>query len=288
MVLRKTGGQAVLIGSMFILVVLLCQESSICAETIDYLEIVSSFDAPDPHPRGLAWDGTDIWVATGERVTGVPVWDDEVILERIYTIDDIGNVVSYFGTDCHYPAGMAWDGENLRYVALAMTKIYKTDTGGNVKSSFDTPGTQPCGLTWDGEHLWHTDTFEDYIHEIDENGSVISSFQFPHPVYDLAWDGSHLWVASSSTLEKKVYKIDTSGNVLIEYGAPSPNPYGLAWDGSHLWISDYETNKIYKTVPTTDFIETSAHDENLPLNEIIITATTIMAIISAALLFKRK
>ena len=61
----------------------------------------------------------------------------------------------------------------------------------------------------------------------------------------LEFVGNYLWLADYS--EGKIYKLDTSGNVLGSFDHPGIAPEGLAFDGNLLLISDSGHDKIYKT-----------------------------------------
>lgn len=106
------------------------------------------------------------------------------------------------------------------------------------------------GLAWDGENLWAADAYLDTIFKLDENGKQIpidgAETSFPSPgIYarGLAWDGTYLWHADKAG---KIYKLDTSGNVISSFDSPGPEPTGLTWDGTYLWCSDADTGLVYK------------------------------------------
>jgi len=72
----------------------------------------------------------------------------------------------------------------------------------------------------------------------------VSSFDFDHGGDDLAWDGEHLWATDAN--EFKIYKLDTSGNVLSSFNSPDVVPRGITWDGEHLWVNSSSRRRIYK------------------------------------------
>ncbi len=72
----------------------------------------------------------------------------------------------------------------------------------------------------------------------------LSSFDFDYRGMDLAWDGEHLWATNPN--EDKIYKIDTSGNIISSFDSPAIVSYGLTWDGEYLWVTSVTRNRVYK------------------------------------------
>jgi outer membrane protein assembly factor BamB len=103
----------------------------------------SSFASPDSSPRGLAWDGTNLWLAGNST-------------DKIYKLNpSTGEVISSFASPDSLPQGLAWDGTNLWLAGDSTDKIYKLNPStGEVISSFASPDSSPRGLAWDGTNLW--------------------------------------------------------------------------------------------------------------------------------------
>jgi len=72
----------------------------------------------------------------------------------------------------------------------------------------------------------------------------VSSFSFDYRGVDLAWDGEYLWATDPN--EDKIYKLDTSGNVLSSFDSPNVVPRGITWDGEHLWVNSSSRRRIYE------------------------------------------
>jgi len=70
---------------------------------------------------------------------------------------------------------------------------------------------------------------------------------------DLAFDGTYLWNADSSA--DKIYKLDTSGNIIDSFDSPGSGPSGLTFDGTYLWNADSTTDRIYKLDISGNIIE---------------------------------
>jgi len=193
--------------------------------------IVSSFSSPGPSPRGLAFDGSNLWCSDATN-------------DRIYRLTTTGSVVSSFASPGSIPTGLAWDGTNLWNADANTDRIYRLSTTGTVLSSFSTPGSIAYGLAWDGIGLWNSDGGVPTIWKLNTTGGIISSFSAPGTFhFDLAWDGQSLWLADAEAL--LFYRMDTAGNVLDYYLAPATFPTGLEWDGTNLWAADLNTDLIY-------------------------------------------
>ena len=203
--------------------------------------LASSFSSPGPSPRGLAFDGTNLFCSDATN-------------DRIYKLTTTGGTISSYVSPGSIPTGLAWDGTNLWNADLNNEKIYKLDATGTVLSAFATPGQYPTGLAWHGSGFWLCDTDVPTLWKLNASGGVLSSFSATGTFhYGLAWDGQNLWLADSETL--LIYKMDPAGNVLDYYLAPGTNSSGLAWDGANLWAADRNTDLIYKlqVTPTQRF-----------------------------------
>jgi hypothetical protein len=203
--------------------------------------IINSFAYPGGYAVGLAFDNNDdsLWIA-------------DALQKKIYKVDTSGNIITSFIFPGDIPSGVVFDG---KYLWISETldnwnwqgspKIYKVDDLGNVAYSFESPGPGPIGLAYDGTHLWIADVIDNRIYETDLLGNVIDSFTAPTTSnavtgYELAYDGKYLWFRGNEYDYKKIYKLDTSGNVVATFKALDRNisePNGLTFDGIYLWAS---------------------------------------------------
>ncbi len=194
--------------------------------------VVSAFTAPDASPRGLAFDGVNLWCSGATN-------------DQIYKLNSDGSVLFSFASPGQIPTGLAWDGSKLWNADYNDEKIYSLSTAGSVLSSFTSPGIGPAGLTWDGSKLWVSDVGVDTLWQMDPGGWVTGTITAPGLYhYGLAWDGSNLWLVDADAL--LIYRLDTHGNVLDYYLTPGTFPSGLVWDGNNLWLSDRDTDLIYQ------------------------------------------
>jgi parallel beta-helix repeat protein len=199
--------------------------------------------------------------------------------------DNVSDYIKYkpwsTGIPTPSPTGYLWLSD------FTSDKIYKLDTLGNVLVSFDSPGSLPSDLAWDGTYLWCTDDgwgkgYSNKIFKLDNAGNVITSFDAPqNDSYSggLAWDGASLWYVRDYTaaytgtfmdtieLCNEIYQLDTTGNVLSHFTAPSPGSSGLTWDGAHLWVADAWDDLIYQLNTTGKVLESIGSPGSSPIGQ---------------------
>lgn len=200
-------------------------------------QVLLSLTSPTPDPRGLAWDGTNFWLADAEEA-------------KIYKLDpQSGEIIDSFDAPGEFPVGLAWGTGVLWVAELRNARIYRLDPqNGQVLAGMDAPESfDLTGLAWDGAHLWLGDAENALIHKIDpQTGQVIDSLEAPGDFPEgLAWDGTNLWNVDA---DEGLFKINPSDGEILEHieFSPTPEPRGLAWDGTNLWLVDAEDGKILK------------------------------------------
>lgn len=223
--------------------------------TVDEGAAPISFEAPDLRPRGLAWDGENLWLVAAE--------DEE--FPTIYKLDPSdGSVLDSFDAPGPGHRDLAWDGESLWYSSHGHRTIYQIDpSDGTVLNSFLSPrgdDSQPRGLAWDGENLWHSDAAgpERMIFRLSpEDGEVLDSFTSPVTLpVALEWDGTHLWTSQLSEPTNLV-RFTTTGEIVSSIESPGEEAaVGLAFDadGPWMWTSDYSNGQdgvLIRRIPIT-------------------------------------
>ena len=205
-------------------------------------------------PKGLAWDGTYIWVVDQYSTPSV-----------IYKINrNTGAVVAQFdapGDYYSYNRGLTFDGTDLWCTGrdLGQSPVYRvfriSAVDGTVLQQWGAPGGNPAnGLTWDGTYIWVAEEGGTYqLHQcVPTTGAINASINNPWgtsvPCYGLAYDGTYLWVVGSNGYSwggKMIAKITTAGVLQKElftpmggYSGHGAQPWGLTWEDPYLWLSD--------------------------------------------------
>jgi len=208
-------------------------------------EVLKSFKTPGLFPTGIAYDGTNIWVADRKD-------------KKIYCLNPAsGEVLRSIPSPAYWPTGLTWDGKYLWAAdvkgGLPLSEnyqgiIYKLDPAtGNILHSVQSPSSTPRGLAWDGAYLWCADNGSDEIIQFNpDDGTTIKAFKAPSgDTRGLAFDGTYLW--ASDRIRDEIYMIDPEdGTVLLITEAPGAFTLGLCYDGQYLWASDTEQDKIFK------------------------------------------
>ncbi len=116
------------------------------------------------------------------------------------------------------------------------------------------------GLTWsvtfDGKDIW-TSTVQGDVYKLDpKTGEIKTQWKFPGPqAWGMAFDGNHLWITDFA--EKKVYELDTNGNVISSFLTPDQEggAKGIAYYDGYLYIMGWTSPIIYKVDKRGKLIE---------------------------------
>lgn len=202
--------------------------------------VIRSIPINIQRPRGLTFDGTDLWLSDHLNH----------IIERVDTAN--GNTLQSFPTpaisNTSYPGGLAWDGLDLWHNDMMGSNVnpddstFKISTSGQRLEAHHAYGTYTQGLTWDGQYLWSSDNGVGEIYRIDVSTfTVIDTIDAPGGDFPngLAFDGQYLWVANNES--DSIYQVDfgfvsgiddlnsTLGQLSI-YPNPSTGMFFLKWD----------------------------------------------------------
>ncbi len=240
--------------------------------------IVTSYPTPGSDPRGLAYDGSFLWLsdAGAKRIYKIRPSDGQ----SLYAFDAPGEASAPLHVPSEpraivpeplaTPGGLAWGDSGLWVACLSDGKIYKVDPNlprtepGHVQAVLESAEYTPFALAFGGGSLWVSDLSDGRIYRINpQTGQVVYSFNAPglaplrapspHDIVlvgpmGLAWQDGLLWIASASRL----YKVNPSnGAVIASIAAPGTAPYGLAYDGRYLWNADengMSVGRLFKLV----------------------------------------
>ena len=221
-------------------------------------------------PKGLAWDGTALYMV-----------DDGT--DALYTVTTSTGIATRVGTTTRFglsdtdvqPRGLSWDGSTL--YMLTPDKVYTLDRTSGVATlvgRFAGHVTNGAGLAWwlsptatstgvTGQapgRLYMVDSVTDLLYIVNTAASSTdpavatavdsSVLQFGlnigSPV-GLVWVGPDLYMTSGSP--RTLYRVDEASGRAINLGAFGiTSPTDLAWDGSRLYVLDDSTNALY-TIP---------------------------------------
>jgi hypothetical protein len=195
-------------------------------------------------PRGMATDGTDVWVAnyvdSGDSVTefnaSTGAW--------VRTIPGLPNPVAVAYGDGHLFVVGAFGG-GLAELDAATGATIATLNGGSY--GFDGLESEVS----DGSHIWALNDGNNSVTELDATtGAWIQtlsggSYGFDQPS-SAVFDGSHIWVTNAAG--DSVTELDAATGDLIQTLSGDPyrlkDPMSVAFDGSHLWVTNWSGNSV--------------------------------------------
>jgi YVTN family beta-propeller protein len=223
-----------------------------------------TFPAGGNSPFGLAFDGTNIWVANNQSDTVSKV-----------------NAVTGVSTNITLPVGslpfeVAFDGTNIWVTDNGTGKVSKivAATGAVVGSGFPTSlvapvaGSGPAGIAFDGTNIWVTNSVPGTVSKLNPaTGAIVDEFATSvgtaqvlaadaDPI-GVAFDGTNIWVANNATAT--VSKINRAAGTFVEFptnNGQQSQPWGIAFDGTSIWVANGLPNSVSKIDPADGSILT--------------------------------
>ena len=178
---------------------------------------VTSFAVPNP--KGVAYDGANIWVANNNGVTEIQA--------------NSGAIIGSFPVGSG-PQGVAFDGSNI-WVANndgTITKLQAKD-GSNV-GTFSVGGA-PFGIAFDGTDIWVSNYTGNTVIELANDGTILNTIHVGVNPEGVAFDGESIWVAnygSNTVTRVRVSTGKKTGTFPVGMG-----PQGIAFDGANVWVT---------------------------------------------------
>ena len=186
-------------------------------------------------PRGVAYDGTNIWVTNRNS-------------------NNVSKINPMTGTRTDFPTGInpesvAYDGTNIWVTNIGSNTVSKIDpsTGATI-NSFPT-GTSPQGIAFDGTNIWVTNNGSNTVSKIDPSTGTRTDHPVGASPWGIAFDGTNIWVANSNS--NSVSKIDPTTGITINAFPTGLGPIGVAYDGTNIWVTNSFGNSVSKIDPAT-------------------------------------
>ena len=222
-------------------------------------------------PRGVAADGSDVWVATGGSVARVRGSDGRLLetwtgadtayavlaamgrvfatgltapTGKLYMIDPTqpaGDVTTVADDVGFNPVGIAFDGSRLW--------ITNFDLPGSGTVSIVTPGASipwsvtkvttgfdlPMGIVFDGSNIWVANVHSGDLTKLDENGAILQSVHVGTTQF-IGFDGTNIWVPGPGSVTVVQAATGTIVATLTGNGIASGN--AVAFDGERIMITN--------------------------------------------------
>ena len=184
-------------------------------------------------PRGIAFDGANIWTANGDGTISIITL--EVGLSSPVSTIHNGAFVQ--------PFGMVFDGSLMWATDLLANKLFQFDGSGNILKTVSTGGG-PAFPVFDGANIWVPDANSSEVTVVQAStGAIVATFtgaEINQPA-TAAFDGARILVTNQSGQSAALFKaadLSLIGTIPLNYNV-SAYPYGACSDGLNFWVTDY-------------------------------------------------
>jgi YVTN family beta-propeller protein len=203
-------------------------------------------------PRAIAFDGQDLWVASGVGQFVARVQATSCDAQP----DPCGKAAATYPADS-LVTGIAYDGTHIwvaNGIDLSLTQL--DSSTGTVVASVPLPNV-PSNLFYGGGYLWVTSSKAGHLSKVSPDGTIAGDYTIDGGPLAMTFDDQFLWVATEDS--KQLLKIDPeSGSVLSTLPIDGNTEVNaLAFDGQNLWVALQDKNEILKIDPIANTI--SAH-----------------------------
>jgi len=213
------------------------------------------FATPSSDPMGVGFDSNEC------------IWHTDTAAVSIYQLDQVGTVITQYGSPGTDPTGVAFDSNDCVWNAdedYNYGSIYQLNKSSSVQSSFATPSDTPLGISVDlNGCVWHSQGgASESIYQTDQTGTIQTGFACPcvSPQGLAIGSDNCLWHISSSA-GGYLFKMTKGGTVEKTIGeGVLPNddssPKGMDFDSvDSIWIAGVSTTSIYEITSGATFYQ---------------------------------
>lgn len=172
-------------------------------------------------PRGVAFDGANIWVANQAENT----------VSKIQAHD--GKVLGTFAVGSN-PRGLAFDGANIwvtNFDSNTVTKL-EASTGNILGTPFS--GSTPDAIVFDGVNVWVTNSADGTVSKIRcSDEQLLETICVGTTPSGIAFDGTRVWVTNLNSNTLTRIRVSDSA---VDTIPAQDDPLGIAFDGVDMWV----------------------------------------------------
>jgi len=202
----------------------------------DLLKGQASFNV-GTSPRGMAFDGSNIWVANGGENT----------VTKLRASDGacVGTCTFSVGTT---PNFLAFDGANIWVANSGSNNVTKLRASDGANLGTFTVGTFPFGITYDGANIWVTNANSNTVTKLRaSDGSNQGSFPVVSPG-PIVFDGANLWILRGTS---GVTKLRPSDGASLCFLSQVDITISLVFDGTYILLGNAGSVTKVKTSDCT-------------------------------------
>ena len=183
-------------------------------------------------PRGVTFDGANIWVANRSSNT----------VTKLRASD--GAVLGAFAVGSA-PFGVAFDGANIWVANVNGNNVTKLRASDGTSLGVFGVGITPQGVAFDGANVWVTNGGDGTVTKLRaSDGANLGTFAVGSVPVGVAFDGANIWVANIGS--NNVTKLRASDGANLGTFAVGINPRGVAFDGANIWVTNQGSNTVSK------------------------------------------
>ncbi len=189
-------------------------------------------------PQLVKSDGADLWVVNGDDTVSRVRASDGKLLETWTGADGARGVLCAMGKV--FVAG----GIDSEKDPGSLYQIDPTQPAGDVTTVSGALGGLPVSIAYDGQRIWTANFRGDSVSIITLNPTsvttVTAGFNRPRSII---YDGSNIWVTDRGLAFGRLFKLDSSGNILLSVDIGS-TPNFPAFDGTNIWVPNRSSNTV--------------------------------------------
>jgi hypothetical protein len=192
-----------------------------------YGDFAASDNPAGSYPRGVAFDGSNVWVTNEIHNT----------VTKLRARD--GAILGTFAVGVR-PSEAAFDGANLWVVCdNSVTKLRASD--GAILGTFNVD-LALRGVAFDGANVWVSSDYSNTVTKLRaSDGAKLGTFSVGHGPHGIAFDGANIWVAGTP-----VTKLRASDGARLGTFSAGIGPRGVAFDGANIWVANSGNGTVTK------------------------------------------
>lgn len=192
-------------------------------------------------PRGIAYDGHDIWTAN----IGYPPTDHTTgSVSRVTLNPSSAATVTNFSTGFEQPVGIIYDGANIWVTDQNFNPLKKLDSSGNVVVSYPV-GAGAQSPAFDGTNIWVPNRDSNTVSVVRATGGLsgtvlatLSDNGLSGPT-QAAFDGERILVTNQNGASVSLWKASDLTPIGTFPTGANTTPFGACSDGLNFWITFY-------------------------------------------------
>jgi YVTN family beta-propeller protein len=189
------------------------------------------------YPAGVAFDGTNMWVANYLDNTVSVLRASDGALSKTIPVSP-------------GPFGLAFDGTNMwvtNYssggIPANTVSVLRISDGTQIMTP--TVGSGPQKLVFDGTNMWVTNDFSNDVSVLRaSDGSPVGTVPVGFRPYGIAFDGTNIWVVNYN--DNNVSVLRASDGSFVTTVPVGVHPAHITFDGTHMWIGNGDSNTVSK------------------------------------------